>query len=554
MNIKQIRQSITKRLAENMVVSYHSHQARVSDTPIDSEVDLGGVVRKEVLESLVRDNPNGTFCEVGIIEKIREEILAKAIIEGANDQDILSEVVDAENRLISLRFRSAVVPDLSLVDLEGTFYPSEDQLQEAAGYLSARYEWYATADQFQQHRYIDHYLRYKYLPPIDYKNDATQRVAALKYLNKRLRFVRMEVPANSYIDVHLGIVGVDIFNHKNPKVSHPRQHDGEFLHLEIMDKGLNKVLKIPFVTSTGTLEYLDSKLPVGILPKPDSPSQAFARLYMLLSGLMRSSNRFTGRFGVSPSGRHGEVSWVWSEPYIPSYPELASVLPNSFRIFPSWNVGQVRNIRRECFQRVQALSARVQSPIALFNVFYHMTHVDNLESIRDHGLLSKHEVSARGLLRKDIANPSVQQRRESAEPCFKRSIHSYVPLYLNPRNPMLYNCKEIQESIVILQVGTDVVDRLDHVFTDGNAASDDTEFSYDPCVIESSLPVLSAESWTDFYGGKRRRCAEVLVFPRVPRELIVSARCLSPVTAIKVKQVLGIPAIVGEQYFFMNKF
>lgn len=45
-------------------------------------------------------------------------------------------------------------------------------------------------------------------------------------------------------------------------------------------------------------------------------------------------------------------------------------------------------------------------------LLYHLTHIDNLDSIIENGLLSRKQVIQRGLLNQDIANPDILESRQ----------------------------------------------------------------------------------------------------------------------------------------------
>ena len=105
----------------------------------------------------------------------------------------------------------------------------------------------------------------------------------------------------------------------------------------------------------------------------------------------------------------------------------------------------------------------------------HMTHINNLESILEHGLLAH----GNGYQKEDISNQAVNSRREQLEPINKKPIHSYVPFYYNTRNAMLYHNREIQEEIVVLGFHPNILLHKDAIYTDGNAARSDTDFYND---------------------------------------------------------------------------
>lgn len=182
--------------------------------------------------------------------------------------------------------------------------------------------------------------------------------------------------------------------------------------------------------------------------------------------------------------------------------------------------------------------------------FYYIAHLRNLASISHFGLLSHNAMIEKGIRHVDIADPGAQRWRDRPEPVYGRSIHEYVPLYINPRNPMLYLRREWHKELVILKISASVVTNCVHVFTDGNAASHSTVFSSEVSVIANSKPALLAKRWTDFADGKRQSCAELLVYPSVQRMYFEGALCSNAETAARVKEITSLHAAVDKPMFF----
>src|SRR6185295_15121809 len=70
---------------------------------------------------------------------------------------------------------------------------------------------------------------------------------------------------------------------------------------------------------------------------------------------------------------------------------------------------------------------------------YHITHLDNLDSILESDLLSTNEREKLGLERRTIAYSEIQTRRAEMDVQCEPggSVHDYVPLYFCARSPML---------------------------------------------------------------------------------------------------------------------
>ena len=106
------------------------------------------------------------------------------------------------------------------------------------------------------------------------------------------------------------------------------------------------------------------------------------------------------------------------------------------------------------------------------NHLYYLTPFDNLKSIADHGVLSRMQMRELGVEHHDIADPDVLDKRQDR---LVReggaSIHAHVPLYFNPKNPMLSVRRDVQDNIAILCVDPRYVDDPATFIADGNAAS-----------------------------------------------------------------------------------
>lgn len=186
----------------------------------------------------------------------------------------------------------------------------------------------------------------------------------------------------------------------------------------------------------------------------------------------------------------------------------------------------------------------------LFPYFYHVTHKKNIQTILKYGILSHAEAHSRGLIKEDISDPAAQRWRERTEPVFNRAIQRYTPLYLNPLNPMFYRLKNIADELVILKLGKNILNSHQHLFADGNGASRDTKFSTNEKVLEGSIDVLTASNWTDFDDGKRKRCAEVLIYPNVKPLEIDEVICRNYYLAEELSMSLPLPVSVDESLFF----
>lgn len=189
-------------------------------------------------------------------------------------------------------------------------------------------------------------------------------------------------------------------------------------------------------------------------------------------------------------------------------------------------------------------------PVRLYQQAYHFTHVRNLPGIARHGLLSHSRLHQAGIGYADISDHEVQARRARREPVHGRAIHDYVPMYLNPRNPMLYRLRHQSSAFIMLAVDIDDFTDEDVVFTDGNAACASTRFSPDIGVAGPSDPVLRAASWPGLPDGSRRRCAEMLVPDRIRTGLVRGVYCQDGRVGDFAARALQRPAHLDYSLFF----
>ena len=175
------------------------------------------------------------------------------------------------------------------------------------------------------------------------------------------------------------------------------------------------------------------------------------------------------------------------------------------------------------------------------SALYHMTAFENLNSLFEHGLLSKHEAERESLKRADISNDDVQRRREcKCDTRYGRNLHDYASLYVNPRNAMLYYVQRHSPSVCLLEVDLAVLDETSFVFTDANAAAGIARFFTDVSDLKRlNLTVVFASRW-DGKGSsfKQQMQAEFLVHPKVQPTHIRSVICRTTVDCEKVRNLV----------------
>lgn len=210
------------------------------------------------------------------------------------------------------------------------------------------------------------------------------------------------------------------------------------------------------------------------------------------------------------------------------------------------------------FRQVRSLTriSHAQNLFAQYgiNYLYHMTSIDNLPSILSHGLLSHNQAHYFGLNQTDISDNCVQDIRQH-QSVNDIPLHDYVPLYFNPKNPMLYRRKELQQNIAILAINPIVLIYPQTVFSDGNAACRGTNFYSDiEMLSQLNWDTIWAIYWNDKADGKRIRCAETLVYPELPLDNILTVFCYSEMSAISIQNMMpsdvSIPVQVNRNLYF----
>lgn len=186
---------------------------------------------------------------------------------------------------------------------------------------------------------------------------------------------------------------------------------------------------------------------------------------------------------------------------------------------------------------------------------FHMTEISNLPNILKFGLLPHNEAHSKGLNKTDIALQDVNQRRANKKPIHGISLHDYVPMYFNPKNPMLFKRKQIQDSIIILAIDRRILYHEKSIFSDGNAASDATRFYNHLQDLEKlNWACIRTDYWNNFQDGKRIRCAETLAHPKIPIKYIKKIHCNSIKTKVALDQAAPLDKSfrveLNSKYFF----
>ena len=158
---------------------------------------------------------------------------------------------------------------------------------------------------------------------------------------------------------------------------------------------------------------------------------------------------------------------------------------------------------------------------------YYITHIDNLPSIFERGILSHERIEEEGLQPAHIYNTDIVNRRRKKNTPDRKSLWSYANLYFQPRNPMMYRVvhEKGSKDLTVISVSKKILQEPGVFITDGNAANDPTQF-YFPAeglkMLRQQWKIIQNEWWNNLDGSKRKIMTECLVPNNISPEFINS--------------------------------
>jgi len=158
---------------------------------------------------------------------------------------------------------------------------------------------------------------------------------------------------------------------------------------------------------------------------------------------------------------------------------------------------------------------------------YYITHVQNLPSILQHGILSHEEIHRRGFKPAIVYDAGIVAWRGKRVTPAGKSLWHYANLYFQPRNPMLYRVlhERDEDAIVVLEIAPQVMKNQGVFFTTGNAARAESQIlpiSDWPRYAAEIRNMTQRDWWSEIDGSKRGIMAEVLVPRRISPEHIAA--------------------------------
>ncbi len=188
---------------------------------------------------------------------------------------------------------------------------------------------------------------------------------------------------------------------------------------------------------------------------------------------------------------------------------------------------------------------------------YYITHVNNVPSILNRGILSHRIVISQKIPYTPVYDANIVANRNQIKVTHDKSLWDFANLYFQPRNPMLYRvlCEKDSKDIAIVAVRPDILNQSNIFISDGNAASHLTKIfprEEGLKLIRQIKKDVEMVYWTDVDSSKRKIMAECLVPDSVPSEYIQSIYVADHDVASLIRPTIpeNIPVIPEPHFFF----
>ena len=190
---------------------------------------------------------------------------------------------------------------------------------------------------------------------------------------------------------------------------------------------------------------------------------------------------------------------------------------------------------------------------------YYITHIDNLPSILDKGILCHKRIEEEKIQFTPIYDAEIVESRKNINTPDNRSLWDFANLYFQPRNAMLYRVvffsgKNIDD-IIIIGIKSSILARSDIFITTGNAVSPYSNIlsaSEAKKNINNIRKQTDKEWWAFEDGSKRELMAECLFLDKVSPDNIQEIYVASRNVLNNVKTIIGDPrtSIIPEPSLF----
>ena len=196
---------------------------------------------------------------------------------------------------------------------------------------------------------------------------------------------------------------------------------------------------------------------------------------------------------------------------------------------------------------------------------YYITHIENLPSILEKGILSHERIRAEGVQNKPIyLMHLVNKRREKYTSDRKRLWH-YANLFFQPRNPMLFSVikSKGKQNLTVLRISNTVLQGQGIFITDGIASNKLTRIysrSEGLEVLQAQQEMFQSGSWISWNHSdkvKRQLMAECLVpnqvNPKDIQQFIVADQTVSNSLRVRLSstniQKIVVATDIGSNIF-----
>jgi len=192
---------------------------------------------------------------------------------------------------------------------------------------------------------------------------------------------------------------------------------------------------------------------------------------------------------------------------------------------------------------------------------YYITHIENLLSILDRGILSHARIEALNVPFTPIYDSGIVSKRKDKSTPDRKSLWDYANLYFQPRNPMMYRVvhEKNKQDLTVVGIVPEVLQGREVLITDGNAANEPTQFyslSEGLKMLQKQWKIIRNDWWNDPDGSKRKIMAECLVPERVEPEHIHSIFVAAHEIKARVEEIVGsrrIPVVPEPHMFFQPR-
>jgi len=159
---------------------------------------------------------------------------------------------------------------------------------------------------------------------------------------------------------------------------------------------------------------------------------------------------------------------------------------------------------------------------------YYITHVDNIVSILENGILSHSLIESEGINHQKIYNTNVVNKRSGRKVIGEKTLWDFANVYFQPRNPMMYvvgrNIDSV-DNIAIFLISKKILNNREAFIVNGNAASLSSEIisssdSKFTDVLREIRKNVDNDWWKDEDGTKRKIMAECLIPNRIDPKFI----------------------------------